>query len=115
MARYAIADRFGVNPLEFVAPAKDEKGSGGQGERNEVDRDDVVENLFVATGERDDRRGNSLQDDRNDRRACFGREPADAFEKESVAGHGVVDAWSGEDALAEKAERRYCDSDGDPE
>src|ERR1700733_8676155 len=91
--------------LSLVAPAKNKKGSGGQRERNEIDRDNVVENLLVASRERNNRSGDALQDDRDDRCAGLWRQPADAFEKQSVASHRVVDARRRENALAEKAQR----------
>ena len=91
----------------------DEEGGPGEPHGDEVHRDHVVQDLLVPAGERDDGGDGSLQRDRQHRHARARVEPSDAAEEDAVAGHRVVDARGGQDALGEEAEGRDRDADRD--
>ena len=101
------------NPAAVIAPAKDEKRQPSQAEEDEVDRDHVAEDLLVRARQRDDDGHDPLQGDRHDRHPGSLADPGHGAKEEPVVGHRVVDARRREHALAEEAERRNRDAEGD--
>src|SRR5260370_26779548 len=99
--------------MRGIAARKDEERRAGEREEDEIDGDDVVEDLLVASRDGDDDGDDPLQGDGDDRHVRLRMDPRDAPEEHFVLGHGEVDARRGEHPLAEKAEGGNGDADGD--
>src|SRR6185503_11349880 len=91
----------------------DEQSGTGEAEEDEIDRDDIVEDLSERARERDDGGGEALKDDGDDRNPGARADLGDPAEEQAVLGHGEIDARRGQHPLAEEAEGREGDSDGD--
>ena len=104
--------RKSVVRFRELAP-EHEKRRARQAEEDEVDRDDVAEDLSVGAGYGDHDRGDALQDDGEHRHAALRADRREAAEEDAVLGHCEIDARRGQHALAEKAECRDGDADGD--
>ncbi len=105
-----------IQRLECIpfSPPENKQGCRRQAEGNEIDGDHVVQYLLVASREGNHGRGHTLQDDSHDRNSGAGRKPAHTFEEEAVPRHGVVDPRSGQNPLAEKAQRGNGDAECNP-
>ncbi len=98
-------DGGGAEPLRFrLAVTEDEESDAGNAERNEVDGGNVIEDLLIASRERDDGGDHSLQSDCDDGRRGTRVQPGNAVKEQSILGHGEVDARGSEHSLAEKSE-----------
>ncbi len=82
--------------------AKDEERKTSEAEEDEIDRDDVVQDLLILSGDCNNRRQHALQDDSGDRDACISREPREGAKKELVASHCEINARSGQHTLAQE-------------
>ena len=78
MARHAKA---GDGAATGIAAAKRENARGGQAEENKIHGDDVIQDLLIFSGERDNNGENGLQQNRDDWGAVPRIEPCDAAEK----------------------------------
>src|SRR5262245_45678192 len=85
-----------------LTPPEDDERRSGEAEEHGVQRDDVAEDLLVASADRDHRRPDALQHDGHHRRARSLRQTTNGLEKDSIPRHGVVHPWRGEHALAQK-------------
>src|ERR1051325_8103976 len=81
--------------------AKYENTARGQAEEDCIDRDDVVENTFVSSGQSNNDREQSLESDRHNRCARSWMDHTYTFKKQAVLGHREVNSWRGEHALTQ--------------
>ena len=84
--------------------AKDKKRNRGQSEPDKINRDDVVQNLFVPSGERDHDREHALQSNCYHGHARARIEPRYAFEKQSVFGHRKINARRRQHSLTQETQ-----------
>src|SRR2546423_8915271 len=107
------------NPNEVIigfgvlSSPKNEESGHGQPEEKRIDGDDIIQDLIVFAGERDNHRPDALEDNRDDRHTSSFAYSTYGFEENAVPGHGVIDAWRGQDALTEKTDGRDRDAAGD--
>src|ERR1051325_6252622 len=105
--------RHPVDTRRRFSFAKHENTARGQAEKDRIDRDDVVENSFVSSGESNNDRQQSLQSNRYDRRTRLWMDHAYAFEEQAILGHREVNSRRSQHALAQEAGSRDRDSRGD--
>ena len=86
--------------------AKDQQRCAGQAKEEDIDGHDVIEDLLIPSRHRHEGGPDTLQDDGDHRNPRARIELADRLEENAVARHRVINAGSGENALAEKADRR---------
>src|SRR6266568_708131 len=84
--------------------SRNENGCRGQCEENYIYRDDVVQNLFVASGQRDDNGQRSLQRDREGRHART-IQFCETRKKQTIFGHSKINPRRSEHALAKETNR----------
>src|SRR5262245_18346895 len=89
-----LGNRVGASQLEQTGCRK--------GEKDEIDGHNVVEDLFIASGNGDDDGKYTLKDDRGDRHLGFPIQRTDRFKEETILRHSVIHTRSRQNALTEK-------------
>src|SRR6185437_8611019 len=102
-----------VGASSSVFAAQNEQAACGGTEEEEIHGGYVIQNLVIPSGKKDHHRPDTLQRNGNHRHARFRVHPGKLTKKYSVLGHGKVHAWSGENTLAQKSQRRNRDAQSD--
>src|SRR5436305_9647009 len=97
-----------------IAMAEDEQAGSAESKKDPSHRADVVQNLFVASGERHHHGEAALEQNRNHGNARARIHLGYAAKKQSISRHGEINAGRGEDVLAEKSKGGDGNAEGDP-
>jgi hypothetical protein len=93
-----------ASPIRTFSAPKNKQSHSSQSEEECIDCYNIVKDLIVFPGQRDDHGPDALQDDRDNRDARPLAYPANRFEENAVARHCVVNPGRGENALGEKSD-----------
>src|SRR5215471_11639176 len=110
MSRHLIT---GLDIGSSIETPKLKQTSRRQAEKDEVDGHHIVQNLFIASRNRDDDGKNTLKNDGRNRNFGPSIEHTYGFEKQAIVSHREIHPGSRQDALAEKTKSRYRNTGGD--